>query len=152
MLIVKPLKMTRVPPSWMETAWLSKPPPSVMHESPHQTSRGMERNRKTPSRNATDSLSPYCTFTPGATKLTHTRPSGYRNKKRTAMKTEAGAESEAAFADKSSVRTDWTPHVSNISSGADGLEQNTMQKGGGPFQTLRRTHIYTHTQSRTRKG
>lgn len=46
------------------------------------------------------------------------------------MKAEAGAESEAAFAHKSSVRTDWPPHASNISSEADRLEQNAMQKGG----------------------
>lgn len=38
-------------------------------------------------------------------------------------------ESEAAFGDKSSVRKGWTQHTSNFSSGSDGLEENTLQKG-----------------------
>lgn len=105
----------------METAWLSKPPPSVAHQIPTSDQQGIgeeqenssfQLSRGATSRKVADSRSPYCTFTPGATKPTHTKPRGSRDNKRTARKAEAGAESEAEFEDKSSMKTEWTPHAS----------------------------------------
>lgn len=79
------------------------------------------------SRKATHSLSPYRTFTPSQQADNQTKQSGYKYNKR-AAKGETGTESKAAFGDKSSARTNLTWHTSNILSGSDGLEQNTLQK------------------------